>query len=103
MDFHETSITGILFDEMIEMRGTNPMQTAHFVKYPDYMLTDFHETSIAGILLINDWNEGCTDDWPPWRTGTHKRPFTQEGNYLVLHLFYLVTLFLDFLDNIRDF
>ena len=23
------------------------------------------------------------DDWPPWRTSTYKRPFTQEGNYLV--------------------
>ena len=25
-------------------------------------------------------------DWPPWRTSTYKRPFTQEGYYLV-HLF----------------
>ena len=24
------------------------------------------------------------DDWPPWRTSTYKRPFTWEGNYLVL-------------------
>ena len=23
------------------------------------------------------------DDWPPWRTSTYERPFTQEGNYLV--------------------
>ena len=23
------------------------------------------------------------DDWPPWRTSTSERPFTQEGNYLV--------------------
>ena len=23
------------------------------------------------------------DDWPPWTTSTYKRPFTQEGNYLV--------------------
>ena len=23
---------------------------------------------------------------PPWRTSTYERPFTQEGNYLVLHL-----------------
>ena len=26
----------------------------------------------------------CEDDWPPKRTSTYKRPFTQEGNYLVL-------------------
>ena len=26
------------------------------------------------------------DDWPPWITSTYKRSFTQEGNYLVLHL-----------------
>ena len=27
----------------------------------------------------------CTwkDDWPPWRTSTYERPFTQEGNYIV--------------------
>ena len=25
------------------------------------------------------------DDWPPWRTSAYKRPFTQEGNYLVVH------------------
>ena len=25
------------------------------------------------------------DDWPPWRTSTYKRPFTQEDNYLVTH------------------
>ena len=23
------------------------------------------------------------DEWPPWRTSTYERPFTQEGNYLV--------------------
>ena len=23
------------------------------------------------------------DDWPSWRTSTYKRPFTQEGTYLV--------------------
>ena len=22
-------------------------------------------------------------DWPPWKTSTYERPFTQEGNYLV--------------------
>ena len=26
------------------------------------------------------------DDWPLWRTSTYKRPFTREGNYLVLNL-----------------
>ena len=26
----------------------------------------------------------CRDDWPPWRTSTYERPFTKEGNYLVL-------------------
>ena len=26
------------------------------------------------------------DDWPPWRTSTYKRPFTQEGNYPVYPL-----------------
>ena len=25
------------------------------------------------------------DDWPPWRTSTYERPFTKEGNYLVLN------------------
>ena len=25
----------------------------------------------------------CKDDWPPKRTSTYERPFTQEGNYLV--------------------
>ena len=24
------------------------------------------------------------DDWPSWRTSTYERPFTQEGNYLVI-------------------
>ena len=24
------------------------------------------------------------DDWPPWRTSTYERPFTREGNYLVI-------------------
>ena len=24
------------------------------------------------------------DDWPPWRISTYERPFTQEGNYLVI-------------------
>ena len=24
------------------------------------------------------------DDWLPWRTSTYKRPFTWEGNYLVI-------------------
>ena len=28
------------------------------------------------------------DDWPPWKTSTYKRPFTQEGNYLVTTVFY---------------
>ena len=28
MDFHKNSITWILFDEMIEMRGNNPMLTS---------------------------------------------------------------------------
>ena len=26
------------------------------------------------------------DDWPPWRTSTYNRPFTQEGNYLVIQV-----------------
>ena len=26
------------------------------------------------------------DDWPPWWTSTYERPFTQEGNYLAVHL-----------------
>ena len=25
------------------------------------------------------------DDWPPWRTSTYKRPFTWEGNSLVIY------------------
>ena len=25
-----------------------------------------------------------TDDWPSWRASTYERPFTQEGNYLVM-------------------
>ena len=28
------------------------------------------------------------DDWPPCRTSTYERPFTNEGNYLVLMLYW---------------
>ena len=27
------------------------------------------------------------DNWPPWRTSTYKRPFTQEGNYLAIYIY----------------
>ena len=28
------------------------------------------------------------DDWPPRKTSTYERPFTQEGNYLVDYVMY---------------
>ena len=36
------------------------------------------------------------DDWPPKRTSTYKRPFTQEGNYLVVWLQHSYPLFYQF-------
>ena len=30
------------------------------------------------------------DDWPPRRNSTYERPFTQEGNYLVINMFLIV-------------
>ena len=30
-------------------------------------------------------------DWPPWRTSTYERPFTQEGNYLVFNCYHIAT------------
>ena len=36
-----------------------------------------------------DWT--CKDDWPPWRTSTYKRPFIQEGNYLVFNCHHFAT------------
>ena len=68
MNFHETSITGILWwDDWNE--GQQPyanFKTACFVKYLGSMLTDFHETSITGILLMRlsrvscIWKNFCT-------------------------------------------
>ena len=54
MDFHETSITGILLMRWSQW-GVQPyanFKTAHFAKYLSSMLMDFHETSITGILFM---------------------------------------------------
>ena len=55
MDFHETSITGIPFDEMIGIWGKSHMLTSKLqvlLNMSALMLTDFHETSIKGNLLM---------------------------------------------------
>ena len=59
--FSQDSYNRNSFDEMIEMRGNNPMlpsKTAHFTKYLGSMLMNFHKTSITGILLMRQLNMG---------------------------------------------
>ena len=54
MDFHETSITGILLIRQLKW-GQQPyanFKTAHFLKYLGSLLMDFHETSITGIPFM---------------------------------------------------
>ena len=51
-------------------------------------------------VAAQHWNTNkvvCTwkDDWPPWRTSTYERPFTQEGNYLVYAVTVIVNDFWD--------
>ena len=54
-DFDKTSITGVLVDETIRVRGNNSILTLKlhcFVKYLDSMLMDFHKTSVTVKLLM---------------------------------------------------
>ena len=47
MDFHETSVTGILLIETIKMRGNKPMLTSKLhvlLKFLGSLLMDFRET-----------------------------------------------------------
>ena len=62
MDFHETSITGILLMRWSQW-GVQPnanFKTAHFAKYLSSMSMDFHETSIPRIPLMKWSNWGLT-------------------------------------------
>ena len=46
------------------------------MQYKDPVASQHWETN----RVVWTWK----DDWPPWRTSTYERPFTQDGNYLVL-------------------
>ena len=65
MDFHHTSITGILLMRQSKW-GLQPyanFKTAYFIEYCSSMLMDFHETSITGILLMRLSKISCI-----WKT-----------------------------------
>ena len=77
---------GVKNTSSVLWRSANFCSISQIMHYKDPVASQHWKTN----KVVWTWK----DDWPSWRTSTYKRPFTQEGNYLVelcvINIFFLL-------------